>query len=187
MSYEEAEAAVEEAAEAAETAIEWSVSPDALVAASKLGVAPTMRRVGRARGPRPRPRASDPHPVPRRHPDRDAQGARWRCPFEGTVVALIRKGMRLTRERYVADPYPDAWVPMKELRTAERCVVPTATPAGTARPGSPGRQRHAAVRVAARAPGPRDDRPARPADRAWADRNGRRTRRRGGARSIARC
>jgi hypothetical protein len=41
----------------------------------------------------------------------------------GTVVALIRKGMRLTRERYVADPYPEAWVPMKELRPAERCVV----------------------------------------------------------------
>ena len=123
MSYEEAEAAVEEAAEAAETAIEWSVSPDALVAASKLGVARGARLVSVALAGLDR----DPERLTLTQflaatPTATHKGV-LAVSAPGTVVALIRKGMRLTRERYVADPYPDAWVPMKELRPAERCVV----------------------------------------------------------------
>ena len=106
MTYEEAEAAVEEAAVTAAEAIEWSTTDEAPAAATKIvrrerppGSSPRSRSA-----PRPRSSAPEPRAVPRRHPSATHKGVLACQP--GSVVALIRKGMRLTRERYVADPAP---------------------------------------------------------------------------------
>jgi hypothetical protein len=39
----------------------------------------------------------------------------------GSFVALVRKGFKLTRERYLGTP--EGWIPLKELRPVERAVV----------------------------------------------------------------
>ena len=42
----------------------------------------------------------------------------------GSVVALLRKGMKLTRERYLdMRAAPEGWIPLRELRPVERAVV----------------------------------------------------------------
>ena len=42
----------------------------------------------------------------------------------GNVVALVKRGMKMTRERYLdMRVTPEGWIPMKELRPVERAAV----------------------------------------------------------------
>ena len=123
MSYEEAEAAVANAAAVAAEAIEFSTTDEALDCAVKLSVARSARLLATLCAAI----KNDPHRLthdgflaatpPAAHPGIAA------C-RPGATVALLRKGMKLTRDRYL-DPRatPEGWIPLKELRPVERAVV----------------------------------------------------------------
>jgi hypothetical protein len=123
MSYEAAAAAVATASSVAANAIPWSTTPEALDAAVKLSVARSARLLATL--------CSALIPDPERltlagflaaTPPATHPGIKVCKP--GGVVALLRKGMKLTRERYLDMRFfPEGWIPLKELRPVERAVV----------------------------------------------------------------
>ena len=156
MSYEEAEAAVANAAAVAAEAIEFSTTDEALDCAVKLSVARSARLLATLCAAI----KNDPHRLthdgflaatpPAAHPGIAA------C-RPGATVALLRKGMKLTRDRYL-DPRatPEGWIPLKELRPVERAVVrAVAYRGGIPAPTGADYAGHAAVLLGpARAPRP---------------------------------
>ena len=104
-------------------AIEFSTTDEALDCAVKLSVARSARLLATLSAAI----KNDPHRLthdgflaatpPAAHPGIAA------C-RPGATVALLRKGMKLTRDRYL-DPRatPEGWIPLKELRPVERAVV----------------------------------------------------------------
>ena len=123
MTYEEAEAAVAAAAVTAAEAIEWSTTDEALAAATKLSVARSARLLATLCSAL----APDPLRLNREQflaatPSATHAGVLACQP--GSVVALLRKGMKLTRERYLdMRAAPEGWIPLRELRPVERAVV----------------------------------------------------------------
>ena len=123
MSYEEAEAAVANAAAVASEAIEFSTTDEALDCAVRLSVARSARLLATLCAAI----KHDPHRLTREGflaatPPAAHPGIATCKP--GAVVALMRKGMKLTRERYLdLRAVPEGWIPLKELRPVERAVV----------------------------------------------------------------
>ena len=126
MSVEDAEAAVALAAAQAAEAIEWSTTDAALAGAAALSVARSARLLATlcsALSPDPE-RLTREQFLAATPPATHAATVTACAP--GSVVALVRKGMKLTRERYLDTRVgftPEGWMPLRELRPVERAVV----------------------------------------------------------------
>ena len=126
MSVEDAEAAVALAAAQAAEAIEWSTTDAALAGAAALSVARSARLLATlcsALSPDPE-RLTREQFLAATPPATHAATVTACAP--GSVVALVRKGMKLTRERYLDTRVgftPEGWIPLRELRPVERAVV----------------------------------------------------------------
>ena len=123
MAVEDAERAVALAAAQAAEAIEWSTTESALASASSLSVARSARLLATL--------CSAVSPDPARLTSEQflnatppATHAATKACAPGKVVALVRKGMKLARERYLDTRVtPEGWIPLRELRPVERAVV----------------------------------------------------------------
>jgi hypothetical protein len=123
MSVEDAERAVALAAAQAAEAIEWSTTESALASASSLSVARSARLLATlCSGVSPDPARLTSEQFLNATPP--ATHAATKACAPGKVVALVRKGMKLARERYLDTRVtPEGWIPLRELRPVERAVV----------------------------------------------------------------
>ena len=123
MTWEEAEETALAHTEIAQTAIEWSTTDEAIQTAMKLGTARSARLLGvlcsaLVQDDSRMNSAKFFSTIP------TATHAGIKTCEPGNVVALMRKGMKLTRERYIGvGNEPEGWIPLKELRPVERAVV----------------------------------------------------------------
>ena len=123
MSVEQAEEAVALASAQAAEAIEWSTTDGALEQSLKLSVPRSARLLATLCSAL----APDPLRLTQTQflaatPSATHVGVKTCAP--GSIVALVRKGFKLTRERYLdMRVAPEGWIPLRELRTVERCVV----------------------------------------------------------------